>query len=88
MATVIPDGPESCNVSYRVIVPPENFEAMQPHWEKNNQLMLLVINEDIATGEQIQKGFSTGANETVLFGRFEHAIRMFHDRLTSTLSQD
>jgi len=44
-----------------------------------------VTNEDFAMGESIQRRLASGANEEVVFGKYEHANAHFHAEIARRL---
>lgn len=50
------------------------------HWERNFALIDEGVfgAEDLFVSEQIQRGLRSGANETLIFGRFEQHLSRFH----------
>jgi phenylpropionate dioxygenase-like ring-hydroxylating dioxygenase large terminal subunit len=56
------------------------------HWEKNVDLFLRTVNdEDFATAEGIQRGFATGVQTHVTYGRYEVPLQRFHRTLQAAL---
>ena len=41
--------------------------------------------EDVAVGERIQRTLDSGANETIVFGRFESTLTWYHQKIERTL---
>ncbi|MEO0574901.1 MAG: SRPBCC family protein [Pseudomonadota bacterium] len=50
----------------------------QEHWARNHQITVDTLAEDFEIGESIQAGLSSGANETLTFGRFEGALARYN----------
>lgn len=48
------------------------------HWARNHEITLVTLDEDFAIGESIQASISSGANDNMLFGRFEGALHAFN----------
>lgn len=68
---------------------PRDSKRSEDHWRKNFDLLVSVTDtEDFATGIGMQQGFSTGAMESVVFGRNEPALQHFHRSLDSLLAAD
>ncbi len=44
------------------------------HWKRNHRITMNTLREDFEIGESIQSGLTSGANEDLLFGRFEGAL--------------
>ena len=48
------------------------------HWRRNHAITVETLGEDIRIGEGIQAGLASGANDHLLFGRFEGALARFN----------
>jgi len=58
---------------------PSDTERSDRYWQKNFELLVDVTDaEDFATAAGIQRGFGTGAQTHVTFGRNEPALQHFH----------
>ncbi len=68
-----------------VLVPPA--ESRNPKWSKVMDLLVGVIEQDFAIGEQIQRNFESGAISEVLYGRYEPALEHFHAALRNALGE-
>ena len=55
------------------------------YWAANHQLTVAALAEDFELGEQIQAGLTSGANDTLLFGRFEAALAQLHREIDARL---
>ena len=65
--------------------PPATDKACA-YWQKNYDLaMKTVLNEDFALGERMQRGFMSGLQNEVIYGRNEPALIHFHQRLRDAL---
>jgi phenylpropionate dioxygenase-like ring-hydroxylating dioxygenase large terminal subunit len=62
--------------------PPENDKA-RAYWDANNRILYGATDEDFALGESIQRGVESGANETFVFGAYEHALAHFHSEVAA-----
>lgn len=47
------------------------------HWERNHTITRNTLAEDFDIAESIQSGLASGANDELLFGRFEGALSVF-----------
>jgi len=57
------------------------------HWDRNLELMLHVVeNEAFPVGEGIQRGFYSGAQSSIVFGRNEPALAHYHREISSALA--
>ncbi|HVE84052.1 MAG TPA: SRPBCC family protein [Myxococcales bacterium] len=52
-------------------------EKAERYWQKNHDVLLGAVREDVRLGESIQAGMRAGAVRQVRFGRFEHGLRYF-----------
>lgn len=48
------------------------------HWQHNHAITIRTLEEDIRIGEGIHAGLASGANDHLLFGRFEGALDRFN----------
>jgi phenylpropionate dioxygenase-like ring-hydroxylating dioxygenase large terminal subunit len=71
--------------AYTLIPAPAETEKARAYWDKNNAILYGAIEEDFAMGESIQRGIRSGANESLTFGRFEHALTHFHRNVEEAL---
>src|SRR3984957_2139226 len=73
-------------VSLYIPTPVESPKAKE-HWDRNfNILMATVEMEDFPTCEGMQKGFGSGAQDAITFGRNEPALQHFHKNITAALA--
>ena len=57
------------------------------HWDKNLELLVRVTDtEDFATAAGIQRGYHSGAQDSVTFGRNEPALQHYHCALDALLA--
>ena len=67
---------------------PASTDSARRHWNNNFDLtMATVENQDFPVSEGIQRGFSSGAQDDIVFGRNEPALQHFHQALKSALGQ-
>jgi len=65
--------------------PPATAKA-RAYWRKNYELAIkTVLDEDFALGERMQRGFMSGLQAEVVYGRNEPALIHFHQRLRAAL---
>ena len=79
--------PDAATVHLSLYVPeaPATDKARQ-HWAANVQLVLDAVDtEDFRLGEGIQRGFASGAQDHVTYGRNEPALIHFHRSLERAL---
>jgi len=61
-------------------------ERSVAYWDKNVDLFLRTVNdEDFKIGEGIQRGFESGAQTHVTYGRFEVPLQYYHRALQRAL---
>ncbi|HYO58165.1 aromatic ring-hydroxylating oxygenase subunit alpha [Archangium sp.] len=60
-------------------------EKATRHWDKNVDLFMAAVQEDIQMGESIQRGLRSGANASLRLARFEHGLRYFHEAMDQAL---
>lgn len=62
-------------------------EKEKAHWDRSFDLLDGGVfgNEDLFISEQIQMGVSSGANDSLVLGRFEHHVQRFHRNLEAML---
>ncbi len=71
-----------------VLVPRRNTAgAPERQWSRVMELLLGVVEEDFAVGEQIQRNFESGAVGEVIYGRFEPALEHFHRSIRDALGE-
>lgn len=85
---VYPDGNDPsrsiCDLDFYV---PLDSEAPDRHWERNWRLTIdTVIDEDFHAMAGAQRGLASGAHESIVAGRNEPALGMFHRSLADALS--
>ncbi|MSP95876.1 MAG: Rieske (2Fe-2S) protein [Betaproteobacteria bacterium] len=65
---------------------PVTTDKARSYWQKNYDLAIkTVVNEDFALGERMQRGFMSGVQSEVIYGRNEPALIHFHQRLQAVL---
>jgi hypothetical protein len=74
-------------VSLYIPEPVDNPKAKE-HWDRNfNLLMATVEMEDFPTCEGMQRGFKSGAQDEIVFGRNEPALQHYHKSIHTALAQ-
>lgn len=53
-------------------------DSRAARWRKNHEINIRTLDEDFALGESIQSSLESGANDSLLFGRFEGALDSFN----------
>jgi len=66
---------------------PAVTESARRHWNKNMDLVVHVVEkEDFPLGEGIQRGFYSGAQQDILFGRNEPGLIHFHRSVSAAIN--
>ena len=66
---------------------PAESESAKAHWDRNLELVVKVVEEeDFPVGEDIQRGFHSGAQEHIIFGTNEPGLTHFHKGITAATS--
>jgi hypothetical protein len=66
---------------------PALSDSAKRHWDNNfNLLMATVEEQDFPTCEGMQKGFYSGAQNAITFGRNEPALQHFHKSVKASLA--
>jgi phenylpropionate dioxygenase-like ring-hydroxylating dioxygenase large terminal subunit len=88
--TATPDGddPNCCIVRLWLLSPEKVVSAEdRARWEKNWEIVRGTVHaEDFPMARTIQQGFSSGAQDHVIFGRNEPALHEFHRALKEALN--
>lgn len=67
---------------------PATTESARRHWDRNMDLLMkTVLEEDFPLGEGIQRGFHSGAQDHITFGRNEPALHYFHQAIKQSLGR-
>ena len=64
-------------VRMSTLVPKADADRTE-HWRRNHEITRVTLDEDFAIGESIQSTLASGANQNMLFGRFEGALDAFN----------
>jgi len=81
------DRPDRCSMYVDWYVPeaPKDERAVA-YWDKNVDLFLRTVNdEDFKIGEGIQRGFASGVQTHVTYGRYEVPLQYYHQSLARAL---
>ncbi len=70
-----------------LLKPPGAGPETDDHWRKSWEMNQLVQIDDFAIWESIQRAYAGGFDQPALFGRYEHAIARYHDRLDAMLER-
>ena len=79
--------PDHSVVEFALYSPePATTDKARAYWKKNYDLAIkTVLDEDFALGERMQRGFMSGVQGEVIYGRNEPALIHFHQRLQAAL---
>ncbi len=80
--------PECSTIEFALYCPePPVTDKARNYWRKNYDLAIrTVLEEDFALGEKMQRGFMSGVQDEVIYGRNEPALIHFHERLRAALA--
>ena len=80
--------PDRSTIEFALYAPePPANEKARAYWRKNYDLAIkTVLDEDFALGERMQRGFMSGLQAEVVYGRNEPALIHFHQRLQAALA--
>jgi phenylpropionate dioxygenase-like ring-hydroxylating dioxygenase large terminal subunit len=88
---VFPDGDSTDHsIMYISLYTPEKAEtdSARLHWDRNMALLLATVeHEDFPLSEGIQRGFYSGAQDAILFGRNEPSLQHFHKSVKAALAE-
>ena len=89
---VFPDGESTDDsIMYISLYTPEKAEtdSARRHWDRNMALLLATVEkEDFPLSEGIQRGFYSGAQDAILFGRNEPSLQHFHKSVKAALAEE
>jgi phenylpropionate dioxygenase-like ring-hydroxylating dioxygenase large terminal subunit len=82
-------GVDECVMYVSLYIPePAASDKAKRHWDNNfNLLMATVELQDFPTCEGMQKGFYSGAQDAITFGRNEPALQHFHKSVAAALAE-
>jgi phenylpropionate dioxygenase-like ring-hydroxylating dioxygenase large terminal subunit len=82
--------PDRCSMYVSFYIPePAISDSAKRHWDNNfNLLMATVELQDFPTCEGMQRGFLSGAQDWIVFGRNEPALQHFHRSVTAALAEE
>jgi phenylpropionate dioxygenase-like ring-hydroxylating dioxygenase large terminal subunit len=80
---------DSCAMYVSLYIPePVASDSARRHWDNNfNLLMATVEHQDFPTCEGMQRGFRSGAQEAIVFGRNEPALQHYHRSIDAALAE-
>jgi len=80
---------DECVMSVSLYTPePALTDSARGHWDRNFALLMATVEqEDFPLSEGMQRGFASGAQEEVLFGRNEPSLQHFHKSIRAALAE-
>ena len=67
---------------------PAASDSARRHWDRNMDLLINTVEkEDFPLAEGVQRGFYSGAQDAIVFGRNEPALQHFHKSVKSALAE-
>ncbi len=83
------DRVDSCAMYVSLYIPePAAGDSAKRHWDNNfNLLMTTVESQDFPACEGMQRGFLSGAQESIVFGRNEPALQHYHRSIAAALAE-
>jgi phenylpropionate dioxygenase-like ring-hydroxylating dioxygenase large terminal subunit len=80
--------PDRCAMYVSLYIPePAASDSAKRHWDRNFALLMATVeSEDFPTCEGMQRGFLSGAQEAIVFGRNEPALQHFHRAIQAELA--
>ena len=60
----------------------------EAHWRRNHQITMMTLDEDFTIGDSMQSTLASGANQSMVFGRFEGALGQFNRTVETYLEQN
>jgi hypothetical protein len=85
-----PIAPGEIRFAHTMFIPHEpRNDKERVHWARNFAMIDEGVfgAEDLFISEQIQLGVQSGANDTLVLGRFEHHLRRFHGHVRAMLNE-
>jgi len=80
--------PDRCTVEFALYTPEAaTTDKARAYWKKNHDLAIATVkHEDFELGERMQRGFMSGLQAEVIYGRNEPGLINFHERLAAALA--
>ena len=79
-----PIAPDKTRLRLSTLVPKSEAHTTD-HWARNHHITRTTLDEDFVIGERIQATLLSGANQNMLFGRFEGALDAFNQTVETHL---
>ena len=87
---MFPTAPGEINFVHTMFTPHEpRSDKERAHWDRSFAMVDEGVfgSEDLFISEQIQIGLHSGANDSLVLGRFEHHLRRFHENIEAILHE-
>lgn len=85
--TILPTGPGTCVFQCTMLIPEAaETDKAKRYWQANYNVVRAVFDEDFKIGEGIQKGYDSGANQDVIFGRYEAGLHLGQQAIDDALA--
>ncbi len=83
------DSPDESVMYISLYTPePANTDGARRHWDRNMDLLMATVEkEDFPLAEGVQRGFYSGAQDEILFGRNEPCLHHFHKSVKEALAE-
>lgn len=81
VSIVYPDGVDHCYLINFTLLPQQPDEKKAAYFRRNNKILYAALEEDFSMAGDVQKGLKSGANSTLLHGRFEQGLNYFHQSI-------
>lgn len=81
--------PDRCTMYVSLYIPePCANDSAKRHWDRNFDLLMATVEmQDFPTCEGMQKGFGSGAQDAIVFGRNEPALQHYHRNIRAALDE-
>lgn len=88
VVTIWPESVDRSRIEAGMLIPetPESDKARR-YWDKNSTIFWNAIAEDFDMSERIHATLPSGANETLVFGRYEHLVPRWHATLDAHVAR-
>lgn len=82
------NGVDECQMYASLYTPePALTDSARRHWDRNMELLMATVEkEDFPLSEGMQRGFYSGAQQDVIFGRNEPSLQHFHKSVKAALA--
>jgi phenylpropionate dioxygenase-like ring-hydroxylating dioxygenase large terminal subunit len=86
--TIFPTGVETSLMHLNVLVAPQmRASKAEEYWNVNARLLRSAVDEDFGLGATTQRGFHSGANDRIIFGRNESGLTYWHQAIERAMAK-